>query len=134
MEAIRNLIEWVANDGGSTAATLFPYLLVGLVGAYLLWLVLGYLRVSQVGADEGRAAEMVVPLPRAPEGTVKAPPGVPYCAYDGLQYPLGARFCTSCERDLWLDCRNCGATLRAVDTSCYRCGVATGVAETSLLS
>ena len=49
--------------------------------------------------------------------------------FDGLQYPLGARFCTACERDLLLDCVNCGATLAASDASCYRCGTPTGAAR-----
>jgi hypothetical protein len=126
MELIRDLIEWVANDSGTAAATLFPYLLVGLVGLYLLWLVIGYLRVSQVGIGDARISQQAVPLPT---DAAEHPRGVPYCAYDGLQYPAGARFCTSCERDLSLDCVNCGATLSAGDTSCYRCGTPTGVAD-----
>lgn len=132
MELIRDLIEWVANDGGSAAATVFPYLVVGLLALYLLWLVVGYLRVSQVGLGEGQAGRAVAALPSG-TGTVERPRGVPYCAFDGLQYPAGARYCTVCERDLWLDCANCGATLAASDASCYRCGTRTGASETALL-
>lgn len=128
MELIRDLIEWVANDSGTAAATLFPYLLVGLVGLYLLWLVIGYLRVSQVGIGDARISQQAVPLPSGTDAA-EHPRGVPYCAYDGLQYPAGARFCTSCERDLSLDCVNCGATLSAGDASCYRCGTPTGVTD-----
>jgi hypothetical protein len=132
MEAIRDLIEWVANDGGSTAATLFPYGLLGLAALYIAWLVIGYLRASQVGVEERSGGGVVVPLRRTAEGAVDAPPGVPYCPFDGLQYPPGAVFCTVCERDLWLTCRVCGATLRAADTSCYRCGTPTESAPPEL--
>jgi hypothetical protein len=129
MEAIRSLIEWVAQDGGPAAATLGPFALAGLAALYLLWLVVGYLRASQVGLTP--VSERVVELPRGPDGSLPAAPrGVPYCAYDGLQFPIGARFCPVCDRDLSLDCVNCGATLQAGDASCYRCGTRTGVGAT----
>lgn len=138
MELIRDLIEWFAQDGGSTLATLFPYMLVGLLGLYLLWLVVGYLRVSQVGIRDGHVAQPVVALPGggadADADAADRPRGVPYCSVDSLQYPIGARFCARCERDLAIDCSNCGATLAASDASCYRCGTRTGVADTAHLS
>ena len=98
MELIRDVIEWVGNDLGSTIFTLgVPYMLVGLLGLYLLWLLVGYLRVSQVGIGEPRGGGH--PLRAGGPGDEARPPrGVPYCAFDGLQYPLGARFCTRCER------------------------------------
>lgn len=128
MEVIRNAIEWVGNEAGAFIFTLGPYVLVGLVGLYLLWLLIGYLRVSQVGLGEGRGTQMAVALPSSDEpAALAAPaPGTPYCAFDGLQYPIGARFCTACERDLRLDCSNCGATVAASEASCYRCGTPTG--------
>src|SRR5919106_6418862 len=107
MEAIRDLIEWVANDSGSTAATLFPFALLGFAGLWLLWMIVGYLRVSQVGIEERAAGDQVLSLPEAPEAS-PAPRGVPYCSFDRLEYPPGARFCTVCERDLTIDCANCG--------------------------
>ena len=135
LDAIREFIEWASSDIINVLATVFPYLLIGLIGLYVLWLLIGYLRVSQVGVAEARTSQPVVALPApAAEGALpETPRGVPYCAADGLQYPVGARFCTRCERDLSLDCVNCGATLSASDTSCYRCGTPTGVAETSLI-
>jgi hypothetical protein len=131
IEAIKEFIESLAVDWGDRLGVLFPLLLVALLALYLAIMVFGYLRVSQVGIEEeidshgggGRA----VPLPQLPEGGVQPPRGVPYCSFDGIQYPLGARFCTKCERDLLLDCTNCGATLRASDASCYRCGTPTGI-------
>jgi hypothetical protein len=135
MEQIRDAIEWLASDSFGAIATVFPYILVGLAGLYLLWLLIGYLRVSQVGLGEGHGTGQAVALP-GPSGDAdatptlpEAPRGVPYCAFDGLQYPLGARFCERCERDLMLDCTNCGATLTAGDASCYRCGTRTGAVD-----
>ena len=122
MDLIREIIEWVADDSAGFVAGLLPYGLLGLAALYALWLVIGYLRVSQVGIDAESVVHPVLRLPRAPDGAIEAPRGVPYCPVDGLQYPPGARFCTECEADLVLSCANCGATIRAGDESCYRCG------------
>ncbi len=143
MEFIRDAIEWIATETVNLGATLFPLLLLGLVGLYVLWLIVGYLRVSQVGVHEDREPREVIALPRREETAdasadadaalaeptrLETEPGAPYCPVDGLQYPAGARFCTQCERDLVLDCTNCGATVNASQTSCYRCGTPTGTA------
>ncbi|HEX7196381.1 MAG TPA: zinc ribbon domain-containing protein [Candidatus Limnocylindria bacterium] len=132
MDLIRDITDWLATDWGNRLGFFFPLVLLGLLGLYLLWLLIGYLRVSQIGIAERHAAQPVVALPSGSDAA-DHPRGVPYCAFDQLQYPAGARFCTSCERDLSLDCTNCGATLSAGDASCYRCGTRTGVAGTSLL-
>lgn len=126
MELIRDVIEWVGNELGTTLATLFPFLMLGLLGLYVLWMLVGYLRVSQIGLGEGREVRQAVTLPPVAEGAER-PRGVPYCSFDGLAFPVGARFCTSCERDLFIDCATCGATVSAGDASCYRCGTPTGV-------
>jgi hypothetical protein len=131
MDLIRDVADWISTGWGDRLGIFFPIVLVGLLGLYLLWLVIGYLRVSQVGIADKSTAQPAVALP---SGAVDRPRGVPYCAYDQLQYPLGARFCTRCERDLSLDCTNCGATLWAGDASCYRCGTRTGVDDVALLS
>jgi hypothetical protein len=122
MEAIRDFIEWFSTDTINALATLAPYGLLGLAGLYVLWLVIGYLRVSQVSVAEESVPRQTTMLPRAEGGQLEAPRGVPYCPVDGLQYPPGARFCTQCEADLALSCANCGTTIRAADESCYRCG------------
>ena len=41
MELIRDLIEFVATGLGGLISTLLPYSFIGLVGLYLLWLVIG---------------------------------------------------------------------------------------------
>ena len=126
MELIRDIIEWIASDSATTVLTLGPWLLLGLVGLYVLWLIIGYLRVSQVGITEGHAPRQVVALPSGSDAPAEIPRGLPYCDVDRLVYPADARFCTRCERDLSYDCTTCGATLRASDTSCFRCGTRTG--------
>jgi hypothetical protein len=131
MELIRDLIEFVASGLGGLISTLLPYSFIGLVGLYLLWLVIGYLRVSQVGIRAEATAMPAAQLPRAEDGAVAAPRGVPYCPNDGLRYPAGARFCTQCEADLLVSCANCGATIRAADESCYRCGTHATLATAS---
>jgi hypothetical protein len=129
---IKGAIEWVANHLGSTGATIFPYLLVGLVGLYLLGLILGYLRVSQVGLrPEGEAVLEPVSVPRDSDGALAAPRGVAYCPNDALQFPGEARFCPVCEADLLVSCANCGAEIRAADESCYRCGTRQTLAAVS---
>ena len=132
MDLIRDVADWLATGWGEKLAFLFPLGIVGLLGLYVLWLVVGYLRVSQVGLGDGAAPQQAVPLPGGADAAER-PRGVAYCAFDGLQYPAGARFCTACERDLSLDCVTCGATLRAADASCYRCGTRTGSAGSPLL-
>jgi hypothetical protein len=131
MEAIRDFIEWFADDIAGAVATLLPYLLLGLSALYVAWLVIGYLRVSQISINAESVVQPTLRLPRAPDGAIEAPRGVPYCPVDGLQYPPGARFCTHCEADLAVSCANCGATIRAADESCYRCGTRTTMVATS---
>jgi hypothetical protein len=131
MELIRQIADYISTQLGGLVATLAPYGFVGLVGLYLLWLVIGYLRVSQVGIDAEAATLPAVQLPRTDDGAIEAPRGVAYCPNDGLRYPAGARFCTQCEADLLVSCANCGATIRAADESCYRCGTHATLATAS---
>jgi hypothetical protein len=119
---LKGILEWIASNTGSTAATLGPYLIAGLVGLYMLWLVVGYLRVSQVGAAAEQSAQGALPLPAAAEGAMARPRGVPYCPTDRLAFPAGAQYCPRCEGDLLVDCASCGTTIRAADPSCFRCG------------
>jgi hypothetical protein len=131
MDLIRHAIDFIATGLGGFLATLAPFGFMGLVGLYLLWLVIGYLRVSQVGIQAESATLPAVQLPRTHDGAVEAPRGAPYCPNDGLRYPAGARFCTQCEADLLASCANCGATIRAADESCYRCGTHATLATAS---
>lgn len=131
MELIGDIIDFIATGLGGLAATLTPYLFIGLVGLYVLWLVIGYLRVSQVGVQAESTTLPALQLPRAPDGAIDAPRGVAYCPNDGLRYPGHARFCTQCEADLLVSCANCGATIRAADQSCYRCGTRATLAPAS---
>jgi hypothetical protein len=122
MDLIRSVLDFISTGLGGLGATLAPFAFIGLVGLYLLWVVIGYLRVSQVGVHAESATLPAIQLPRAPDGAIDVPRGVAYCPNDGLRYPGGARFCTQCEADLLVSCANCGATIRAAAESCYRCG------------
>jgi hypothetical protein len=130
MQLIVDVIEWVANDSGTALATLFPYMLLGLAGLYVLWLVIGYLRVSQVAIrQDGPGTQAIVAAPSVAAGVLgEAPRGVPYCPVDGLQYPAGARFCVQDESELLMVCTSCGTVVRAADEACYRCGTPTATA------
>src|SRR5688572_19607697 len=99
MELIRDIADWIATGWGDRLAILFPLAIFGLLGLFTLWLIIGYLRVSQVGINEARANETVAALPAGTD-ELDHPRGVPFCTYDGLQYPIGARYCAACERDL----------------------------------
>ena len=131
MDLIRHFVEFVATGLGGLTATLAPYAFIGLIGLYLLWLVIGYLRVSQVGIQAEAVTLPAIQLPRAADGALEVQRGAPYCPSDGLRYPAGARFCTQCEADLAVSCANCGATIRAADESCYRCGTHATLATAS---
>jgi len=76
MDLIRQFIEFLATGLGGLLATLAPFGFIGLVGLYLLWLVIGYLRVSQVGIQAEAATLPAIPLPRTPEGVIEAPAGM----------------------------------------------------------
>ena len=130
MQLIIDLIEWVANDSGTALATLFPYLLLGLAGLYVLWLVVGYLRVSQVAIQQdGPGSQAIIAPAPGPAGLLGAAPrGVPYCPVDGLQYPAGARYCVQDEAELLMVCSTCGTVVRAAEDACYRCGTPTAPA------
>ena len=132
LQAVRDIIEWLSDDVVQFVAALVPFLLLGLAGIYLLWLIVGYLRVSQVGIESEALARPAAPLPLTSEGAALAPRGVPYCPVDNLQYPAGARFCTRCEGDLSLSCANCGTTIAAASESCYRCGTHATMAAPAL--
>ena len=131
MDLIREIANYLATGLGGLLATLAPYGFIGLLGLYLLWLVIGWLRVSQVGIEAEAATLPAFQLPRAPDGAIDVPRGIAYCPNDGLRYPAGAKFCTKCEADLRVSCANCGATIRAADESCYRCGTHATLATAS---
>ena len=73
LESIKDFVEFLAEDLAQIGATLAPYALLGLLGLYVLWLVIGYLRVSQVGLGEGHAQRQVLELPSS-SGTAAAEP------------------------------------------------------------
>jgi hypothetical protein len=122
---IKGFIEWIGHDSGSAFATIFPYLLVGVALLYVLLLLVGYLRVSQVGVGAEShlgAGPAPLALPSSADSAVDAHRGVPYCPTDTLLFEPGALICPRCEGDLLVHCANCGTTIQASDESCYHCG------------
>jgi hypothetical protein len=76
---IKGIIEWLATDSATTLITIFPYLLVGVVGLYLLWMVIGYLRVSQVGIEpQVGSGSPALPMQASAGGGIELPRGVPF--------------------------------------------------------
>ena len=127
---IKNFIEWIAEDSAGALSGFFPLALMGLLLLYTAWLVIGYLRVSQVGREDelllaGRAERVA----RAPDGVVEVEPGVPYCEHCALRYPSGALFCVRCEGELTVGCTSCGARLRPTDDVCLTCHTPQRAAE-----
>jgi hypothetical protein len=70
MDLVRDIADWIATGWGERLGLFFPLLVVGLLGLYVLWLVVGYLRVSQVGIGERRSGIQAAALPRSAEGAV----------------------------------------------------------------
>lgn len=131
LEAIREAIEWFASDSASLAG-LFPYAVLGIMFLYLAWLLVGYLRVSQVGLGGGHESEAPIPVAQLPDSAATEPPrGIPYCPVDGLRYPADALYCARDETDLLVSCANCGTTVRAADDTCYHCGTHHTTADVS---
>jgi hypothetical protein len=120
MEQIKALIEALATGWGERLTILVPLALVGALGLYVAYLLIGYLRATQRGIE----AEAVTGEALAPDATAPAalPAGAPYCPVDGLVHPPGASYCARCEADLARDCATCGTTIRALDAVCFSCG------------
>ena len=117
---LKALIESLATGWGERLTILVPLALVAAVGLYVLWLLLGYLRASNVGIEaEAVGGDVIVPDPATP---AVLPAGAPYCPVDGLVHPPGAAYCVRCEADLARDCATCGTRIGAMDAMCFNCG------------
>jgi hypothetical protein len=117
---LKALIESLATGWAERLTILVPLALIGALGLYVLWLLLGYLRASQKGIEaEAVTGEAIAPDPAT---TGVLPTGAPFCPVDGLVHPLGAAYCVRCEADLIRDCATCGTTIVATDVLCFNCG------------
>ena len=117
---LKGLIESLATGWAERLTILVPLALVGLLGLYVAYILIGYLRASQAGIEaDAVVGEALPPGPEAPPGL---PAGAPYCPVDGLVHPAGSIYCARCEADLARDCANCGTRIRAVDALCFNCG------------
>lgn len=117
---LKGLIESLATGWAERLTILVPLALVGALGLFVAWLLIGYLRASNVGIEAEAVGGEVVPPEAA--GTVALPAGAPYCPVDGLVHPPGAAYCVRCEADLARDCQTCGTRVGAGDALCFNCG------------
>jgi len=117
---LKGLIESLATGWGERLTILVPLALVGVLGLYVAWLLIGYLRASQAGIEADAVGGEAIPRDAATAAIL--PAGAPYCLVDGLVHPPGAMYCARCEADLARDCATCGTTIRAGDAVCYSCG------------
>ena len=117
---LKELIESLATGWGERLTILVPLALVGAVGLYVAWLLIGYLRASQAGIEaDAVVGEAVAVDASAPRSTT---PGAPFCPVDGLVHPAGAAYCARCEADLARSCATCNTTIGALDAVCFNCG------------
>lgn len=116
---LNELLTTLTTGWGDRLAILIPMALLGLVGLYVAYLVMGYLKSSQVGLE----AEAVVGEASLPtSGTLPGTSNAPYCPVDGLQHPPGSVFCVRCEADLVRACVDCGTVNSAASSACLSCG------------
>ena len=117
---LKALIESLATGWGERLTIIVPLALVGLLGLYVAFILIGYLRASQAGIEaDAVTGEAIATDPTNPPHLAA---GTPYCPVDGLVHPAGASFCARCEADLVRDCATCGTTIRAADALCFNCG------------
>jgi hypothetical protein len=117
---LKGLIESLAVGWAERLTILVPLALIGLLGLYVAWLLIGYLRASQAGIEADAVAGEAVALDPAASASLTA--GAPYCPVDGLVHPVGAAYCARCEADLVHACATCGTTIRSADAVCFSCG------------
>ena len=116
---LKSLIESLATGWAERLTILVPLALVGALGLFVAWLLIGYLRASQQGIEAEAVTGEAVAAESAPPALAS---GAPYCPVDGLVHPPGAAYCVRCEADLVRDCATCGTTIRAADAVCFNCG------------
>ena len=115
---------FVMPDWGFIIGLLPVLIVLGLIGPFLTFLVLGTLIYQvrkprvKVAFEEGpRVAEI------GPGGEPVFPVGLPHCRRDALVYPSGTIRCESCRDDLTVICPMCGlGRLARIDT-CSNCGL-----------
>ena len=117
---LKALIESLASGWAERLTILVPLALIAALGLYVVYLLIGYLRASNVGIEAEAVGGEVIPPDQA--GAVAMPAGAPYCPVDGLVHPPGAAYCARCEADLARDCQTCETRIGAMDVMCFNCG------------
>ncbi len=115
---------FVTPDWGALIGLLPVLVVVGLIGPFITFTVLGALAYMiskprvKVAFEEGpRIAEL------GPGGEPVYPVGLPHCRRDGLVYPSGTLRCDRCRDELAVICPMCGLGRSALVDTCSNCGL-----------
>lgn len=115
---------FVTPDWGALIGLLPVFIMIGLIGPFLTFLILGsviYLvrkpRVRITFEEGPRVAEI------GPGGEPVFPVGLPFCRRDSVVYPSGTLRCETCRDDLGVTCPMCGLGRSALLDTCTNCGL-----------
>ncbi len=115
---------FVTPDWGALIGLLPVFIVIGLIGPFLTFLMLGtviYLvrkpRVKLTFEEGPRMAEI------GPGGEPVFPVGFPFCRRDSIVYPSGTLRCETCRDDLAVTCPMCGLGRSALLDTCSNCGL-----------
>lgn len=116
--------QFVIPDWGSVIGLLPLLILLGVVGPFLTFLVLGILvyqirkpRTSVRFAEGPRVAEL------DEAGQPVFPRGLPFCRRDALVYASGTTRCDRCDDPLAVVCPMCGLGRDSIVDTCTNCGL-----------
>ena len=114
----------VIPDWGALVALLPIFILVGVIGPFVTFTVLGALyyqvrkpRVKLAFEEGPRLAELDA------GGAPIFPPGLPFCRRDATVYPSGTLRCETCHDALAVTCPMCGLGRMAAQDTCGNCGL-----------
>lgn len=115
---------FVMPDWGNLISLLPVFIVLGLIGPFLTFTVLGSLvymatkpRVKVAFEEGPRVAEV------GPGGEPIYPIGLPHCRRDGLVYPSGTLRCERCHDELAVICPMCSLGRSALEDTCSNCGL-----------
>jgi hypothetical protein len=125
---------FVTPDWGFLISILPVLIVVGLVGPYLTFVVLGSMiymirkpRVAVTYEEGPRIPET------GPDGAPIYPVGYPHCRRDVLVYPSGTLRCERCHDELAVVCPMCALGRSALEDTCPNCGLVLKVKPRSVI-
>jgi hypothetical protein len=140
LENIWNIVLHVTSlfvipDWGALIKLLPVFLMLGVIGPFLTFVVLGAViyrlrrpRVASRTEDGPRVAALDA------GGEPVFPPGLPHCRRDRLIYGSGARRCDICHEELSLTCPMCSLGRSALLDVCGNCGLVLRIEPRALVT